>query len=523
MAMAENIKQEKLCKESAVRVPSLQHLSEISRGLGLDIEESELGEYRDAIAKTLGDTYQRLYELPDPKLPVKYPRTPGFRPTAEQNPFNAWYWCCDIKGAPSGKLQGKTVAIKDNTCVSGVPMMNGSHILRGFVPDVDATVVSRILDAGGRILGKAVCEDLCFSGGSFNSVTGPVLNPHSKTRMAGGSSSGSAALVAGGHVDMATGGDQGGSIRIPSAACGIVGLKPTYGLVPYTGIMPIEFTLDHTGPMCQTVYDTALMLEVLAGYDDGLDPRQPCDLQVPEYTKLLTGKIDNMKIGILKEGFGLKSSEPDVDKLVKESAELLGTKCGAVVEEVSIPMHSDGPEIFGVICQIGGDRMMLEGAGFGSSAKMYYDTTLQEAVSRGMKCHANDMSKSCKFLRMIATYLREDYNNIFYGKAQNLGRVLGRTYDEALQKYDVLILPTLPKKASVFPQENPPLQEYMDRAMENIVNCSPFNVSGHPALTINAGFSEGLPVGMMIVGRKFEDASVLNVAYAFENIRDNKD
>ncbi|XP_068671483.1 amidase-like [Montipora foliosa] len=185
---------EKLFKESAVRVPSLQHLSEISRGLGLDIEESELGEYSDAIAKTLGDTYQRLYELPDPKLPVKYPRTPGFRPTAEENPFNAWYWCCDIKGAPSGKLQGKTVAIKDNTCVSGVPMMNGSHILRGFVPDVDATVVSRILDAGGHILGKAVCEDLCFSGGSFTSVTGPVLNPHSKTRMAGGSSSGSAEL-----------------------------------------------------------------------------------------------------------------------------------------------------------------------------------------------------------------------------------------------------------------------------------------------------------------------------------------
>ncbi|KAJ7343095.1 hypothetical protein OS493_040559 [Desmophyllum pertusum] len=118
---------------------------------------------------------------------------------------------------------------------------------------------------------------------------------------------------------MATGGDQGGSIRIPAAACGIVGLKPTYGLVPYTGIMPIEFTLDHTGPMARTVYDTALMLEAMAGYDDGLDPRQPRDLKVKEYTALLTGKIENLKIGILKEGFGLESSEEDVDKMVEGS------------------------------------------------------------------------------------------------------------------------------------------------------------------------------------------------------------
>ena len=172
-------------------------------------------------------------------------------------------------------------------------MMNGSLALEGFVPDVDATIISRILDAGGNIVGKSVVEDLCCSGGSFTSHTGPVLNPQNSKRMAGGSSSGSAALVrkyndlqkkrsslticyacgllyfflfglkvAGRKVDMATGGDQGGSIRIPSASCGIVGLKPTFGLVPYTGIIPIEYTLDHTGPMAGTVYDTALMLEV---------------------------------------------------------------------------------------------------------------------------------------------------------------------------------------------------------------------------------------------------------------------
>ncbi|XP_078377396.1 amidase-like isoform X2 [Oculina patagonica] len=510
--MAEGKKQEKLYKEPAVRVPSLCRLSGIAKGLGLDIEADELTAYREAISSTLADTYQRLYELPDPKLPVKYPRTPGYRPAQDDNPYNAWYWRCDIKGASNGKLYGKTVAVKDNTCVAGVPMMNGSLTLQGFVPDVDATVVSRILDAGGNIVGKSVVEDLCCSGGSFTAHTGPVVNPHNNKRMAGGSSSGSAALVAGGKVDMATGGDQGGSIRIPSAACGIVGLKPTYGLVPYTGIASIEYTLDHAGPMARTVYDTALMLEAMSGYEDGLDPRQPRDLKIPEYTAQLTGKIDGLKIGILKEGFGLKNSEADVDKMVREAAGLLGTKCGAVVEEVSIPMHSDGTKIFGVILQLG--------AGRETSAEMYYDTTLQEASSRGLKCHSNDLSKSCKFVVLLAKYLQEDYNNIFYGKAQNLGRELCKAYDEALQKYDVLILPTIPKKAPVFPQENPPLKEYLERAFESVVNCSPTNVTGHPALSINAGFSDGLPVGMMIVGRKFDEATVLNVAYAYEKIRD---
>jgi len=164
--------------------------------------------------------------------------------------------------------------------------------------------------------------------------------------------------------------------------------------------------------------------------------------------------------------------------------------------------------------------MMLDGAGFGTSSEMYYDTTLQEALSRGLKCRSNDLSKSVKLVRLITKYLQEDYNNIFYGKAQNLGRVLCKAYDEALQKYDVLILPTLPKKASVFLEENAPLEEYLKRATEMGANCSSFNVTGHPALSINAGFSDGLPVGMMIVGRKFDEGTVLNVAYAYEKIRD---
>ena len=170
-----------------------------------------------------------------------------------------------IKGRPGGKLAGRRVALKDNVCLAGVPMMVGAQLLEGYVPDVDATVVERILDAGGEIAGKAVCEYYCVSGGSHTSSTGPVHNPRKRGYTTGGSSSGSAALVAAGDVDMAIGGDQAGSIRIPASHCGIVGLKPTFGLVPYTGIGLLEITLDTCGPMTANVRDNALLLEVIAG------------------------------------------------------------------------------------------------------------------------------------------------------------------------------------------------------------------------------------------------------------------
>ena len=219
---------------------------------------------------------------------VKYPRTPGYRPTGDENKHNAWYVKTTVEGAARGKLKGKTVVLKDNIMLAGVPMMNGASTLEGYVPDIDATVVQRILDAGGTIVGKAHCENFCLSGGSHTNATGPVHNPHKMGYSAGGSSSGSAVLVALGEVDMALGGDQGGSIRMPSSFCGIYGMKPTHGLVPYTGIMPIEIYVDHTGPMTATVADNALLLEVLAG-PDGYDSRQ-INVKTHPYTKALQGR-----------------------------------------------------------------------------------------------------------------------------------------------------------------------------------------------------------------------------------------
>src|SRR5947199_6151802 len=273
----------------AVKTPTLDDLAHIAASYSLSLAPQDLESFRGLMTGMLA-SYVRLDELTEPTLPVKYSRSPGFRPQPEDNPLGAWYWRTELKGAPSGPLAGKTVAIKDNVCVAGVPMMNGSSVLEGYLPEIDATVVTRILDAGGTVLGKAVCENLCFSGGSHTSDTGPVRNPHDPTRSTGGSSSGSSALVAAGEVDMAIGGDQGGSIRIPSCSCGVYGLKPTYGLVPYTGVFPIELTLDHTGPIAGSVEDVALLLEAIAG-PDGLDPRQATAPGPEAYSKALTGDL----------------------------------------------------------------------------------------------------------------------------------------------------------------------------------------------------------------------------------------
>ena len=256
----------------APRLPTTEQILDIANDFGMHLDREDAESFRGLMAGSMA-SYARLDQLAEPKLPVKYPRTPGYRPGPEENKYNAWYWKTDIKGAGAGGvLAGKTVAVKDNICVAGVPMMNGSRILEGYVPEVDATVVTRILDAGGAIAGKAACEDLCFSAGSHTCATGPIRNPHNPEHSTGGSSGGSAALVAAGEVDMALGGDQGGSIRTPSCWCGVYGLKPTWGLVPMTGGMPIAYSVDHCGPICGSTEDVARMLTAIAG-PDGYDPR----------------------------------------------------------------------------------------------------------------------------------------------------------------------------------------------------------------------------------------------------------
>ena len=230
----------------AVSTPTADELRGAAERLGLSVTDEELTTFA-LLSEGVSGFFHRVDQLEEPARAPKYPRSGGYRPSAEEDPLNAWYWKCAIQGAPSGPLHGRRIAIKDNVFVAGMPMMNGSSVLEGFVPETDATVVERILDAGGEIAGKAVCENFCLSGGSHTADTGPTHNPHRRGWSSGGSSSGSAALVAAGEVDMAIGADQAGSIRVPASWCGIYGLKPTFGLVPYTGAALLEYTIDHLG------------------------------------------------------------------------------------------------------------------------------------------------------------------------------------------------------------------------------------------------------------------------------------
>ena len=315
--------------------PSVADLRHAAEQLGMNPSMLYLNTVQDIVAPLVA-AYAALDAVPDEKPAVKYPRDGGRRPSAEENKLGAWYVKTSIKGKAAGKLAGRRVALKDNVCLAGVPMMVGAAFLEGSVPDIDATIVDRILDAGGEIAGKAVCEYYCVSGGSHTSSTGPVQNPRKPGFTTGGSSSGSAALVAAGEVPMAIGGDQAGSIRIPASYCGIVGMKPTFGLVPYTGIGPLEITLDTAGPMTANVADNALLLEVIAG-PDGLDSRQH-QARVDKYTEALRQGVKGLRIGVLKEGFGHPNAEPDVDAKVRAAAERFKS-LGASVEEVSVPEH----------------------------------------------------------------------------------------------------------------------------------------------------------------------------------------
>ena len=431
---------------SMVKRPTLEQMSEIVASLHMSMSDHEVGDYLEVLEGTM-QAYDRVDALPDYLPEVRYPRTPGSRPSAAENPLGAWYVKSEIKGAPYGPLAGKRVVLKDNICLAGVPMMNGASTLEGYVPDVDATVATRILDAGGTIAGKAHCEYFCLSGGSHTSASGPVHNPYKLGYSAGGSSSGCAALVGAGEIEMAIGGDQGGSVRMPGSFSGVYGMKPTHGLVPYTGAMPIEATIDHLGPMTGTVADNALLLEVIAG-PDGLDPRQ-YNVRVDKYTAALGRGVAGLRIGVLTEGFQFESCEPDVVQKVRQAAERLSS-LGAIVEEVSIPMHVDGLPIWTPIALEGLVAQMMHGNGMGFNWEGLYTTSLLDAHAN-WRARANQLSRTLKVSMMAGEYFIRQYRGHFYAKAQNLSRLLRKTYDQALTRHDLLLMPTTPMKATPIP------------------------------------------------------------------------
>jgi len=497
-------------------IPTPSQIRTLAARYGFDLEPEDVDAFRELMDGTLA-SYAVVDALPLPQRPPAHPRTPGYRPPPEENPYGAWAVRTSIQGTAGGPLDGKRVAIKDNTCVAGVPMANGSATLDGFVPDEDATVVTRLLEAGAEIAGKAVCEDLCFSGGSHTPVSGPVRNPWDASRTAGGSSGGSAALLAAGQVDLALGGDQGGSVRMPSGFCGVVGLKPTWGLVPYTGAFPIEATIDTLGPMARTVSGVADMLQVIAGYD-GDDPRQDPRLVVGDYRERLDAGVEGVRVGILAEGFGWPDvSESRVDDTVRSAAQRLA-EAGAEVCDISVPMHRDGVHVWTVIAVEGATTQMLDLNGSGMNWKGRYFPKMIAAFHAGRRVHANELAPTVKLVALLGAHVLGTHGGAYYAKAQNLAPTLTSAYDAALAEVDVLALPTLPMVAPPLPAQGAPIPESVARALEMIPNTAPFSVTGHPAITVPAGLADGLPTGLMLVGKHGDEATLLTAARSFEQL-----
>jgi len=313
---------------------------------------------------------------------------------------------------------------------------------------------------------------------------------------------------------VATGGDQGGSVRIPSAYSGTVGHKPTWGLVPYTGAFPIEATIDHVGPITRTVADAALVLNVIAG-PDGHDPRQPRDLVPDDYVAALARDATGLRVGVVTEGFGHPNSESAVDDTVRAATETL-RGAGLVVEDVSIPWHLHGARIWDVIATEGAASQMVDLNGYGLNWKGLYDPEVIEHYGNQWRADGTKFSETVKFVLLTAGAAVERHHGKHYAMAQNIAYELRQAYDEALSRYDVLVMPTLPMQATVIPGPDAPRDEILLRGLEMIANTCVTDVTGHPACSVPAGLANGLPTGMMIIGKQWDDATVLRVAHTFE-------
>ena len=501
-----------------IRAPTGDEIREKARKHYIDLTDDEVKDIRAELLDVL-EFYERIDELPEPEPERRHlARDPGYQPGSEEDPYNAYVTKCRVPGADDGPLAGYDVGIKDNVSVAGVEMTCGSKALRGHVPLHDATVVTRILDAGGTITGKLNMENMAYSGSGELSATGPVRNPRNPEYLTGGSSSGSAAAVAAGDVDVAIGGDQGGSIRCPSAWCGVVGLKPTHGLVPYTGAAGFGHTFDHLGPITQNVTDCARLLDVIAG-PDPRDPRQEASIVSREYLDSLGDRDSgDVTIGVLSEGFGLLESDELVDTGVRDALEDFGGM-GAEVVETSIPYHDDGLDIWhGVTTEALAALMRDEGAGH--FLEGYYDTQFIEAFAKARRTHADDFPPTMKLILVLGQYLADEYYSHYHAKSQNLRRVLRAAYDEALAEVDVLALPTTPHLPHEV-VEDATRREILHRAGTMLANIAPFNVTGHPAISLPCGVTnEDLPIGMMFVGTHFEDDRLLDVSYVFEENTD---
>ena len=500
-------------------MPDAAQLVELAGSMHLRLNAREAELYLRYVIDAMRELDLFVQERAEEAMPpLLFPdRGRGYRPSLSEDRYQAWLWKCAVGGG-GGLLAGKTVSFKDHISVAGIPQVFTSQVLEGFVPDVDATVVTRVLAAGGKIVGKHMMN-------GFMGDYGKPLNPHDPSRVTGGSSSGSGAALAAGEVDISFGGDQGGSIRLPAAFCGVVGLKPTFGLVSHFGVgFAAEPSVDHVGPMARTVPDVAAALQAVAGYDDN-DPRQRRDIpQTIDALSDLDGGVRGLRIGILEEGFA-EPIESGVAEGVLAAVSTL-EKLGAEVSRVSVPQHANMDRVYAALV-LEGARAIHDVGFFGIGAKAYYPASVIAAIDRMWRHHGDMLPARTKLGHLVAELSRRNYHGAVYAKAHNVRPAYVAAFDRALAQVDVLALPTVRTIAPpVEPEPTDPTEAIEASLRRNWMvtpiayNTKPANYTGHPALAVPCGKVSRMPISLQLVGNFLADPLLLRVAYAYQRAVD---
>ncbi len=412
-----------------------------------------------------------------------------------------------IAADDTNPLTGIPVLIKDNICTKGIPTTCSSKMLENFVPPYDAAVVERLNNCGAVVLGKANMDEFAMGSSTENSALFTTHNPWDLSRVPGGSSGGSAAAVAAGETIYALGSDTGGSIRQPAGFCSITGLKPTYGRVSRYGLVAFASSLDQIGPLTQDVTDCALVLNAIADYDSRDSTSVP--YPTPDYTQCLNTDLNGLRIGVPKEYF-VEGMQTEVEIAIRTAINKL-EELGARVEwEVSLPHTPYALAVYYIIApsEASANLARYDGVKYGFS---YQDAdSMWEAME---KTRQYGFGAEVKRRIMLGTYaLSAGYYDAYYLKAQKVRTLIRREFDQAFEKFDVLVTPTSPTVPfKIGEKVDDPLQMYLSD-----VCTLPINIAGLPAISIPAGFADGLPIGMQIIGKPFAEETILKIAYAYQ-------
>ncbi len=409
-------------------------------------------------------------------------------------------------GEDPGPLAGVPVALKDNLCTRGIPTTCSSRILDGWRPPYDATVVSRVVAAGGIVVGKTNLDEFAMGSSTENSAFGPTRNPRDLDRVPGGSSGGSAAAVAAGFAPLSLGSDTGGSIRQPAALCGVVGVKPTYGLVSRYGLMAFASSLDQIGPFSTTVADSALLLEAIGGHD----PRDSTSIAEPlaALTSVLDRGVAGLRVGLVSELMG-EGIAPDVLARVHAAAAALAA-AGAEIGEVSVPAASYGLSAYYLIApaEASSNLARYDGVRFGLRVDAPTTAEMNEATRTA------GFGDEVKRRIMLGTYaLSAGYYDAYYGQALKVRTLIVRDFAAAYERFDLLLAPTSPTTAFRFGAKTAdPLSMYL-----NDVCTIPSNLAGHPAMSVPFGpGADGLPVGVQLLAPALGEATMFRAAAVVE-------